>query len=147
MTEFHFLILKILICFSCFPNTRWTVASWYFIRWSCTDKTKKVNCNLELTLRFCKGRTAYRLSRGIALLFLDHGSRRKRGVSFTPWPFFNQGKTPYTLYRGLDGLQGKPGQLRKILPKFGVRTSDHSARSQSLYRLNYRDHILSLSHT
>ena len=36
----------------------------------------KVKCTLVQALRLCTGRTAYRGSRGIALLFLDHGSRR-----------------------------------------------------------------------
>jgi hypothetical protein len=30
-------------------------------------------------LRLCTGRTAYRASRGIALPFLDHGTRRDEG--------------------------------------------------------------------
>ena len=37
---------------------------------------KKVKCTLVPALRLCKGRTAQRGSRGIALLFLDHGARR-----------------------------------------------------------------------
>ena len=42
----------------------------------------KVNCNLVQALRLCTGRTAHRGSRGIALLFLDHGTRRgKRSAS------------------------------------------------------------------
>ena len=36
----------------------------------------KVNCPLVQALRLCTGRTAYRESRGIALLFLDHRTRR-----------------------------------------------------------------------
>jgi len=35
----------------------------------------KVKCTLVQALRFCTGRTAHRGSRGIALLFLDHGNR------------------------------------------------------------------------
>jgi len=33
-------------------------------------------CTLVQALRLCTGRTAHRGSRGIALLFLDHGTRR-----------------------------------------------------------------------
>ena len=41
------------------------------------DKSKcKVMCPLVQALRFCTGRTAHRGSRGIALPFLDHGTRR-----------------------------------------------------------------------
>jgi len=36
----------------------------------------KVMCTLVEAMRLCTGRTAYRRSRGIALLFLDHGTRR-----------------------------------------------------------------------
>ena len=37
---------------------------------------KKVKCTLVQALRLCTGRTAHRGSRGIALLFHDHGTRR-----------------------------------------------------------------------
>jgi len=36
----------------------------------------KVNCTLVQALRLCTGGTAHRGSRGIALLFLDHSTRR-----------------------------------------------------------------------
>jgi len=38
--------------------------------------TVKVQCTLVQALRPCTGRTAHRGSRGIALLFLDNGTRR-----------------------------------------------------------------------
>ena len=44
----------------------------------------KVKFALVQALRFCTGRTAHRGSRGIALPFLDHGTRRGWGVSVTP---------------------------------------------------------------
>jgi hypothetical protein len=37
----------------------------------------KVKCTPVKALRLCAGRTAHRGSRGIALLFLDHGTRRE----------------------------------------------------------------------
>ena len=37
---------------------------------------KKVKVTLVQALRFCTGRTAHRGSRGIALPFHDHGTRR-----------------------------------------------------------------------
>ena len=43
-------------------------------------------------LRLCIGRTAHKESRGIAILFLDHCSRRGRGVSVRPRPLFTPGK-------------------------------------------------------
>jgi len=36
----------------------------------------KVKCTLVHVLRICTGRTAHKGSRGIALLFHDHGTRR-----------------------------------------------------------------------
>ena len=41
-----------------------------------TVKGKKVKCTLVQALRLCTGRTTHRGSKGIALLFLDHGTRR-----------------------------------------------------------------------
>jgi hypothetical protein len=39
-----------------------------------TKKVNKVKCTLVQALRLCTGRTAHRGSRGIALLFHDHGT-------------------------------------------------------------------------
>ena len=36
----------------------------------------KVKCTLVQALKFCTGRTVHMGNRGIALLFLDHGTRR-----------------------------------------------------------------------
>jgi len=41
------------------------------------SQKKIVKCALVQALRLCTGRTAHRGSRGIALLFLDHGTRRR----------------------------------------------------------------------
>ena len=80
---------------------------------------KNVKCTLVQALRLCTGRTAHRESRGIALLFLDHGSRRGWGVSVTPGRFLPPGKTRYPLYRRLGGPQGRSGHVRKISPPPG----------------------------
>jgi len=37
----------------------------------------KVKCTLVQALRLCTGRAAHRGSRGIAVLFQDHGTRRE----------------------------------------------------------------------
>ena len=79
----------------------------------------KVKCTLVQTLRLCTGRTAHRGSRGIALPFHDHHTRRGWGVSVTPRPLFTPGKTGYPLYRRLGGPQGLAGQLRNISPPPG----------------------------
>jgi hypothetical protein len=52
----------------------------------------KVKCTLVQALRLCTGRTAYRGSRGVALLFYYHGTRRGRGVSVTPRPLLTSRK-------------------------------------------------------
>ena len=44
----------------------------------------KVKRTLVQALRLCTGRTAHGGSRGIALLFLDHGTRRVRGQLHAP---------------------------------------------------------------
>ena len=54
----------------------------------------KIKCTLVQALRLCTGRTATSGSRGIALLFLDNGTRRGWGVSVTPRPLFTPGKDP-----------------------------------------------------
>ena len=75
---------------------------------------KKVKCNLVQTLRLCTGRTANRGSRGIALLFLDHGTRRSEGSTSRPGRSLPSGKNRHLLYRRLGGPQGRSGQVRKI---------------------------------
>ena len=101
---------------------------------------KKVKCTLVQALRLCTGRTVYKGSRGIALSFHDHGTRRGWGVSVTPRPHFTPGKTRYALYRRLRGPKGRSGQVRKISPPTGIRSPNPPASSQSLYRLSYRAH-------
>ena len=76
----------------------------------------KVKCTLLQALRLCTGRTARRESKGIALPFHDHGTRRGWVVSATTRPLFTPGKTRYPLYRRLGGPQGWSGQVQKISP-------------------------------
>ena len=54
-------------------------------------------CTLVQALRLCTGRMAHRGSRGIALPFLDHGTRRGWGVSVTPRALFTPGKDPVSI--------------------------------------------------
>jgi len=60
-------------------------------------KKVKLKCTLVQALRLCTGSTVHRESRCIALLFHDHGTRRRWGVSVTPRPLFTPGKTRYLL--------------------------------------------------
>ena len=79
----------------------------------------KVKCTLVQALRLCAGRTAHRGIRGIALLFLDHGTRRGEASALRPGRSLPPGKTQYPLYRRLGGPQGRSGQVRKISPPPG----------------------------
>ena len=81
-----------------------------------------VQCTPVQALRLCTGRTAHRGSRGIALLFLDHDTRRGWGVSVTPRSLYTPGKTRYPLYRRLGGPQGRSGEVRKISPPTRIRS-------------------------
>jgi hypothetical protein len=55
-------------------------------------KGRTVKCTLVQALRLCTGRTAYKGSRGIALPFHNHGTRRGEGSASRPGPFFTPGK-------------------------------------------------------
>jgi len=83
-----------------------------------------LKCPVVQALRLCKSRTAQRGDRSIALLFLDHGTRRGEGSVSHPGRSLPPGKTLYPLYWGLDGSQGRSGQVRKISPpqEFDPRT-------------------------
>ena len=68
--------------------------------------------------------TAHRGSRGIAVLFLDHDTRRGEGSASRPGRCLPSEKTRYLLYRRLGGPQGRSGRVRKISspPGFDPRT-------------------------
>jgi len=110
--------------------------------WKRPIKMVKVKVTLLQALRLCTGRTAHRGSRGIAILFHDHGTRRGWGVSFTCRPFLPPGKTRYPLYRRVGEPQGRSGQVRKISPPpgFNPRTVQPVASRYTDYatRLNHR---------
>jgi len=77
---------------------------------------KKVKSTVVQTLRLCTGRTTHRGTRGIALLFLDHGTRRGEGSASRPGRSLPPWKTRYPLYRRLGGPQGRSGHVWKISP-------------------------------
>ena len=114
--------------------------------WKCTtpsdgyESKSKAKSTLVQALRLCTGRTAHRGSRGIALLFLDHGNRRSKGSASRPGRSLPPRKTRYPLHSRQGGPQGRSGQVRKISPPTGIRFPDCPVRSQSLYRLSYRPH-------
>jgi len=100
----------------------------------------KVKCTHAQVLRLCSGRTAHRGSRGIALLFLDHGIRRGWGVSVTPRPLFTRGKTPVPILQEAGWTPGPVWTGAENLASTGIRSPDRPARSESLYRLRYPAH-------
>jgi len=99
----------------------------------------KVKCTLVQALRLCRGRMAHRGSRGITILFLDHGTRRGQGsgVSVTPRPQFTPGKYPVPILQEAGWAPGPVWTGAENLAPTGIRFPDHPARRQSLYRLSY----------
>ena len=96
-----------------------------------------VECTLVQTLRLCTGPTAHRGSRGIDLLFLDHGTRRGWGVSVTPRPLFTPGKDPVPILQEAGWAPESVWAGAENLASIGIRSPDRPSRSQSLYRLSY----------
>ena len=92
-------------------------------------------------LRLCTGRTAHRGSRGIALLFLDHGTIRGWGVSVTPRPL-TPGKGPVPIVQEAGWALARVRTGAENLASTGIRSPDSPDRSQSLYRLSYRAHTI-----
>ena len=110
----------------------------------------KVKCTLVQALRLWTGGTAHRGSRGIALLFHDHGTRRGCRVSVTPRPLFTLRNDPVPFVLEAGWPQGRSGQVRKISPppEFDPRTvqpiashyTDWATRPTSL------DYVMSLKY-
>jgi hypothetical protein len=105
------------LSFKCNAVYRLHVSS--ILVYSCIHTEVKVKCTPVQALRLCTGRMAYRGSRGIALLFLDHGIRRGEGSASRPSRCLPPGKTRYPLYKRLGGSQGRSGQVQKISPPPG----------------------------
>ena len=85
----------------------------------------------------CTGRTAHRGSSGIALPFLDHGTRRGWGVSVTPRPLFTPEKDPVPIVQRAGWAPGPVWTGAENFAPTGIRSPDRPAHSQSLYRLRY----------
>jgi len=81
----------------------------------------KVKYTLVQALRLCTGRTAHRGSRGIALLFLDHGTRRGERSASRPGRSLPQGKTRTGGWVGPSAGLDKCGKSR-LPPRFDPRT-------------------------
>ena len=103
----------------------------------------KVNDTLVQALSLCSGRTAHTDSRGIALLFLDRGTRRSEGSASRPGRSLPPGKTRYLLYRRLGWPQGRSGQAGKISlpPGFDPRIVQPVASRYTNYPTRTTKHV------
>jgi len=97
---------------------------------------------LVQALKLCTGFTAYRRSRGIVRLFLDHGTIRGWGVSVTLRPLFTSGEDPVPIVQEDGWAPGPVWTGAENLACTGIRSPGLQARSQSLYRLSYPAHKL-----
>jgi hypothetical protein len=91
------------------------------------QKTKTLKCTLVQALRLCTCRTARRGSRGIALTFHDHGSRRGWEVSFTSRPLFTPGKDPVPIVQEARWAPGPVWTSAENLAPTGFRSPDRPA--------------------
>ena len=104
--------------------------------------TWKVKVTLVQAPRLCTGRTALRVSRGIAVPFYDHDAISGWGVSVTPRPLFTPRKDPVPIVQEAGWAPRPVWTGAKNLAPTGIRSPDRPARSQSLYRLSYPAHTL-----
>ena len=84
-----------------------------------TVKGKKVRCTLVQALRLCTGHTTHRGSRGIALLFLDHGTRRGEGQRHAPAALYPQERPSTHCTGGWVGPRTGLDRCRKSRPPLG----------------------------
>jgi hypothetical protein len=59
-----------------------------------------------------------------ALLFIDHGTRRRWGVSLTPWPLFTPGKDPVPIVQKAGWAPGPVWTGAENLAHAGIRSPD-----------------------
>jgi hypothetical protein len=76
-------------------------------------------------------------SRGSALLFHYHGTRRGLGDSVTSRPLFITGKDPVHIVQEAGWDPGPVWIDAEILASTGIRSPNRPARGQSLYRPRY----------
>jgi len=107
---------------------------------SCGKVKVKVKCTIVQALRLCTGRTAHKGSRGIALLFHDHGTKREGRVGVTPRPLFTPGKDLVPIVQEAGWASGSVWTGAENLAPTGIRSPDRPDHSQSLYLLRYPAH-------
>jgi hypothetical protein len=101
-------------------------------KWRRWKKEKRSRKLIDKSL--CTGRTSHRESRGIALFFHDHGTRRGWGVSVTPRPLFTPWKDPVPIVQEARQARGPVRTGAENLVPNGIWFPDRPAPSQSLIR-------------
>ena len=88
-------------------RTQFSLCILMSIHGSFTAETKyKVKCTLVQALMLCTGLTAHRGSRGIALLFHGHGTRRAEGLASRSGLFY-PGKDPVPIVQEAGWAPGR----------------------------------------
>jgi len=112
---------------------------WEHFMWG---KKVKVKVTLVQALRLCTGHRAHVGRRGIALPFLDHGTRKGLEVSVMLLPLFTPGKDPVSIVQEAGWAPGPVWTGAENLALTGIRSPDRATRSQSLYWLSYRSPLM-----
>ena len=120
-------------------NRLHSVVLWHSNISTCEEKYGKVHTCTGTEAH--TGCAAHRGSRGIALLFLDHGTRRGWEVSVMPRPLFTPRKDPVPIVKEAGWAPALVWTGAENLAPTGIRFLDRPAHSQSLYRLHYLAHI------
>ena len=84
----------------------------------------KVKCTIVQALRLCTGRTAHRGSRGIAVPFHDHGTRRGWGISVTPRPLYTPRNVPVPIVQEAGWAPGSVWTGAENLAPTGIRSPE-----------------------
>jgi len=113
-----------------------------------TCRRVNVRCTLIHAQRLSTGRMGHRGSRGIALLFLDHGTRKGWGVSVTPQPHFNSGKDPVPIVQEAGWAPGPVWTgAENLVPPPGIdpRTFDYATRECFVHQAGFPLHGLQVA--
>jgi hypothetical protein len=78
---------------------------------------------------------------------MTKGTRKEWGVSVTPRPLFTPGKDPVPIVQEAGWAPGPVWKgAENLAPPTGIQSPERPARSQSLHRLSYPAHVLSLGY-
>jgi hypothetical protein len=124
-------IWKCSVNFRFAPRSSVLLLSPYIVFWKHNSKGKGKGHPCK-ALRLCTGRTAHRGSRGIDLLFHDHGTRREWGVCVTLRPLFTPRKDSVPTVQEAGWVPGLVWTGAENLAPTGIRSTESPARSQSL---------------